>query len=69
MQQALLEVGVVVFSDGVELFDVIFFEDISHHVLAVDDHLQISVLVFCLEGEFLAASDTVSHFQQLLCDL
>lgn len=66
MQQALLEVGVVVFSDGVELFDVIFFEDISHHVLAVDDHLQISVLVLCLEGEFLAASDAVSHFQKLL---
>lgn len=63
LQQALLEVWVVVFSDGVELFDVIFFEDFSHHILAVNDHLQISVLVLCLEGEFLAASDAISHFQ------
>lgn len=69
MQQALLEVGVVVFSDGVELFDVIFFEDFFDHVLAVDDHLQVFVFVFCLEGEFLAASDAVSHFQQLFGNL
>lgn len=61
MEQAFLEVGVVVLSGGVELFDVVFFEDVFHQVLAVDDHLQVFVLVLSLEGEFLATGDAVSH--------
>lgn len=69
LEQAFLEVGVVVFSDRVELFDVVFFEDVSDHVLAVDDHLQVFVLVLGFKRELLATGDAVGHFQQLLGDL
>ena len=69
MQEAFLEVGIVIFSGGVKLFNVIFFEDVFDQVLAVYDHLQVFVLVFSLEGEFLAASNAVCHFQQLFGDL
>lgn len=68
LEQTFLEVGVVVLSGGVELFDVVFFENVFDHVLAVDDHLQVFVLVLSFKSELLATGDAVSHLQQLLGD-
>lgn len=62
MQQALLEVGIVVLSGWVELFNLIFFEDFFDQVLTVDDHLQVFVLVLSFKSKLLAARDAVSDF-------
>jgi hypothetical protein len=66
LEQTLLVVGVVLLVGGIEFLDIVLLEDVSDHLLALDDEFEVSILVLALEGELLAVGDAVSHFEQFL---
>lgn len=68
LEKAFLVVGVVFLVDGVELFNLVFLEDVPHYLLALDNEVYVFVLVFRLLCEFLAVGDAVCDFQQFLGD-
>lgn len=68
LQQAFLEVGIVLLVDWIKLLDFELFQYISDELLAFDNFQDVLVGLFALFCEFPAVGHTICNFEQFLGD-